>query len=189
MTNYSTIMKKPTYKRFWRVLAVGLILGLVVGLLVGCAIGKTMTVSVTPKVQDIEMSTSTIKQFEPIVTPAPQLEPEPAPELLGQFRVTAYCACEKCCGEWAANRPDGIVYGAAGVELKAGISAASPLPFGTVVEVEGYGEYTIQDRTAQWVVDKYGENLIDLYFDDHEAACAVGLQFLNVYLKEHSCKP
>ena len=84
---------------------------------------------------------------------------------------------------WAKNRPNGIVYGAAGVELKAGVSCASPLPLGTVVEVEGLGEYIVQDRPAQWVIDKYGENQIDIYFDNHEAASAFGLKQLNVYLK------
>lgn len=107
----------------------------------------------------------------------------PRIETLGEYRITAYCACEKCCGKWALNRPNGIVYGAAGVELEAGVSCASPLPFGTVVEVEGLGEYIVQDRLAQWVVDKYGENLIDIYFDDHEAAKEFGLQYHNVYLK------
>ena len=108
---------------------------------------------------------------------------EAEPESLGEFRITAYCACEKCCGEWALNRPNGIVYGAAGVELEAGVSCASPLPFGTVLEIEGLGEYIVQDRIAQWVVDKYGENLIDIYFDDHEAAKEFGLQYHKVYLK------
>ena len=112
-----------------------------------------------------------------------ETEVEAEPESLGEFRVTAYCACEKCCGKWALNRPNGIVYGAAGVELEAGVSCASPLPFGTVIEINGLGEYIVQDRIAQWVVDKYGENLIDIYFDDHEAAKQFGLQYHNIYLK------
>lgn len=119
----------------------------------------------------------------------PMKEPaEPESVLLGSFRVTAYCSCEKCCGEWAKNRPNGIVYGAAGVELKAGVSCASPLPLGTVVEVEGLGEYIVQDRPAQWVIDKYGENQIDIYFDSHEAASAFGLKQLNVYQKGEPAK-
>lgn len=138
----------------------------------------------------------TVEAFEPVVieqviqpevevAPEPVPDPEPEVELesLGEFRITAYCACEICCGEWALNRPNGIVYGAAGVELEAGVSCASPLPLGTVVEVEGLGEYVVQDRLATWVVDKYGENLIDIYFDDHEAAKEFGLQYHNVYLK------
>ena len=110
-------------------------------------------------------------------------KPTPEPVLLGTYRITAYCSCEKCCGEWAKNRPDGIVYGASGEELVAGVSCASPLPFGTVVEIEGLGEYVVQDRTAAWVVEKYGEQQIDIYFDNHEAACEFGLKYLNVYLK------
>jgi 3D (Asp-Asp-Asp) domain-containing protein len=102
---------------------------------------------------------------------------------LGEFRITAYCACEKCCGEWADNRPDGKVIGAAGIELKAGVSCASTLPFGTVLDIDGLGEYIVQDRTAKWVVDEYGENIIDIYFDDHEVAKKFGLQYHKVYLK------
>ena len=68
------------------------------------------------------------------------------------------------------------VYGASGEELVAGVSCASPLPFGPVLEVEGVGTYIVQDRTASWVVDKYGENLVDIYFDDHQAALEFGLQ-------------
>lgn len=108
----------------------------------------------------------------------------PAPVPLGKYRITAYCACEKCCGEWAKKRPNGVVYGAAGIELKAGVSCASPLPFGTVVEVEGLGEYIVHDRTAAWVAEKYDNKVIDIYFDNHEAALRFGLQNLNVYLKE-----
>ena len=69
------------------------------------------------------------------------------------------------------------------MELKAADSSPSPLHFGPVVEVEGLGEYIVQDRPAQWVIDKYGENQIDIYFDNHEAASAFGLKQLNVYLK------
>lgn len=99
------------------------------------------------------------------------------------FRVTAYCACEKCCGEWALNRPldengNPIVKGAAGKQLVAGYSCASPLPFGTQVNLEGIGTVEVQDRTAKWVVDKYGEYIIDIYMDDHEAAWNFGLQYI-----------
>lgn len=99
---------------------------------------------------------------------------------LGTYRVTAYCACEICCGEWALNRPDGIVYGAAMIELQSGISCASPLPFGTVLEIENYGQVVVHDRIAQWVLDKHGYNCVDIYFDSHEMATAFAMQFLNV---------
>ena len=102
-------------------------------------------------------------------------------ELLGTFRVTAYCSCKKCCGKWADNRPNGIVYGASGVELVAGVSVASPLPFGTEIYIDGLGEYVVQDRLANWVAEKYGDKLIDVYFDDHEEAWKFGCKWLDVY--------
>lgn len=163
--NYSESMskrqqrRKALNQRFRRMFLVALLMGLAMGFVFGrCS-------------------------AEPVEPPLVEEPAEPEPVLLGSFRITAYCSCEKCCGEWAKNRPNGIVYGAAGVELKAGVSCASPLPLGTVVEVEGLGEYIVQDRPAQWVIDKYGENQIDIYFDNHEAASAFGLKQLNVYLK------
>lgn len=102
-------------------------------------------------------------------------------ELLGNFRITAYCSCKKCCGKWADNRPNGIVYGASGAELVAGVSVASPLPFGTEIYIDGLGEYVVQDRLAQWVVDKYGDKLIDVYFDNHEEAWKFGCKYLDVW--------
>jgi 3D (Asp-Asp-Asp) domain-containing protein len=102
-------------------------------------------------------------------------------ELLGTFRITAYCSCKKCCGKWADNRPNGIVYGASGAELVAGVSVASPLPFGTEIYIDGLGDYVVQDRLAKWVVEKYGENLIDVYFDNHEEAWNFGCKYLDVY--------
>ena len=61
----------------------------------------------------------------------------------GEVTVTYYCACDKCCGVWAKNRPlDGkgkpIVYGASGERLTPLKSAAcaSDVPFGTMFEIE-----------------------------------------------------
>lgn len=33
---------------------------------------------------------------------------EPEPESLGEFVLTAYCTCVKCCGEWSAEHPSRI---------------------------------------------------------------------------------
>lgn len=167
---------------FRRMFTVALLFGLVVGFILGRLTALAFDgVTVEP---NQEPSQSTEVQPTQSVNPMPEVTVEPEPEYLGEFRITAYCSCEKCCGEWAKNRPDGIVYGASGEELVAGISCASPLPFETVVEIEGLGEYVVQDRTAAWVVEKYGEQQIDIYFDSHEAACEFGLKYLNVYLKE-----
>lgn len=191
--NYSESMNKrrvEARKRFRRMMAVMLFLGILIGFLIGRVTAYADTAHRPTEGPEITVEPDTLSTDLPaVIAPStapqePETAPEPEPVLLGTYRITAYCSCEICCGEWAKNRPGGIVYGAAGVELKPGVSCASPLPFGTVVEIEGLGEYTVQDRMAQWVIDKYGEKLIDIYFDDHEAAKSFGLQYLNVYLKE-----
>lgn len=188
--NYSESMSKRQQRRkardqwFRRMFLVALLMGLAMGFVFGrcSAIVREPAPDATIEQDQLTAVTPDVT-LEPVETPLVEEPAEPEPVLLGSFRITAYCSCEKCCGEWAKNRPNGIVYGAAGVELKAGVSCASPLPLGAVVEVEGLGEYIVQDRLAQWVIDKYGENQIDIYFDNHEAASAFGLKQLNVYLK------
>lgn len=101
-------------------------------------------------------------------------------EYLGEYTITAYCSCEICCGKWATNRPDGIVYGAGGVPLHTG-HCASPLPFGTHVEIEGLGGYEVQDRTADWIVSRYSGRVIDIYFDEHGQALEFGKQIKRVW--------
>lgn len=181
--NYSenTRKRQNAIKRqrwFRRMFTVALLMGILIGFVLGRISATAFEDKPTPAPEPTETAFVTC-------TPEPVnlVQESPEPVLLGTYRITAYCSCEKCCGEWAKNRPDGIVYGASGEELVAGVSCASPLPFGTVVEIEGLGEYVVQDRTAAWVVEKYGEQQIDIYFDNHEAACEFGLKYLNVYLK------
>lgn len=105
------------------------------------------------------------------------------PVELTEFRVTAYCACEKCCGKWANLRPrdengNPIVIGASGEVLATGISCASPYPFGTEINLDGYGTVVVEDRTADWVVEKHGMNIVDIYFDNHQEALEFGLQYM-----------
>lgn len=113
-------------------------------------------------------------------------EEESAPALtdMGEWTVTAYCPCEKCCGEWALNRPEGRVYGASGEELQAGVSVAAPLPSGTVLEIEGLGTFTVHDKTAGWIVDKYQGRIVDIYFENHQEALQFGKRQARVWMVE-----
>lgn len=130
-----------------------------------------------------------IIEEEPIITliePAPVVEltteepePEPQPELisLGEFKLTAYCSCEKCCGKWAQNRPDGIVYGASGKELVPGYSIAvdpTVIPYGTTVIINEH-EYEAMDCGGA-----IKDNRIDVYFDNHTDALEFGVQYAEV---------
>lgn len=89
--------------------------------------------------------------------------------------ATAYCACGKCCGKWAENRPDGIVYTASGTVAKAGRTIAvdpDVFPFGTVLEIDGV-EYVAEDTGS--AIKGYK---IDIYFDNHDAALDFGVREL-----------
>lgn len=89
---------------------------------------------------------------------------------LGNFKLTAYCSCEKCCGKWAANA--GVT--ASGAQCVEGVTVAmAGVPFGTQLSINGH-VYTVQDRGTA-----YGH--VDIYFSSHSAALAFGLQYADVY--------
>lgn len=94
--------------------------------------------------------------------------------------ATAYCSCSKCCGVWAENRENGIVYTASGAIAQAGHTIAvdtSVIPFGSVVLIDGI-EYVAEDTGSA-----IQGNRIDIYFDSHDEALQFGVQELNVYVK------
>jgi 3D (Asp-Asp-Asp) domain-containing protein len=105
--------------------------------------------------------------------------PEPEPEWI-EAVATAYCPCEICCGKWALNRPDGIVYTASGAEAVQGVTIAadwSIYPPGTVLFVEGLGEMVVQDRGGAIQGQK-----IDVYFESHDDALQFGRQNVRFYI-------
>ncbi len=91
--------------------------------------------------------------------------------------VTAYCPCEKCCGEYANNRPNGVVYTASGAEAHANHTIAvdpSVIPLGSWVEIYGH-QYHAEDKGCA-----VKGNHIDIYFNNHEAAWAFGRQITDI---------
>lgn len=109
---------------------------------------------------------------------------EPKLVSLGDFRLTAYCSCEKCCGKWALNRQKDengkdIVYGSTGAILAAGASIAvdpAVIPYGSQVEINGH-TYTAHDTGGA-----IQGNRIDVYFDNHQDALNFGVQYAEVFL-------
>jgi len=102
------------------------------------------------------------------------------PVSLGEFKLTAYCSCEICCGVWANNRPNGIVYGAIGEELKEGYSIAvdpEVIPYRTEVIIDGK-TYKAQDCGGA-----IKGNRIDVYFEDHDDALEFGVKHTEVFVK------
>ena len=101
-------------------------------------------------------------------------------ENIGEFKITADCSCEKCCGVWAENRPNGVVYTASGEKAEAGKTIAvdtSVIPFGTEVKI-GDVIYTAQDTGSA-----VKGNVIDVYYDSHEEALNHGAKYQKVEVR------
>lgn len=102
-----------------------------------------------------------------------------------EFKLTAYCSCVECCGEYAINRPldengEEIVYGSTGERLIAGISVAvdpDVIPYGSTVVINDH-EYIAQDCGGAIKGDR-----IDIYFDNHQDALEFGVQYAEVFVK------
>jgi 3D (Asp-Asp-Asp) domain-containing protein len=105
-------------------------------------------------------------------------------EPLGEFEITAYCACEKCCGVWAQNRPidefgNQIVRGCAGDILKGDYSVAvdfDVIPYGSNIVIDGK-IYKAQDCGGA-----IKGNKIDIYLSCHQCALDFGIQYKTVYM-------
>lgn len=101
---------------------------------------------------------------------------------LGEFKLTAYCSCKKCCGFWAYGRPidengNDIVIGASGERLYQGVSIAvdpAVIPYDSKVYIDGK-EYIAHDCGGSIT-----GNRIDIYFDNHQDALGFGVRYANV---------
>lgn len=94
-------------------------------------------------------------------------------EYLGEYRVTAYCPCSKCCGKWA----NGIT--STGVTATEGRTiAVDPkiIPYGSILEINGQ-RYVAEDCGGA-IKDKR----LDIFFNSHEDALKWGVQYHDVYL-------
>lgn len=123
-----------------------------------------------PSECEVRVEPTSIEQMTEIITESPTSQVE----LLGTFKLTAYCACEKCCG-----KSDGIT--ATGTKATANRTIAvdkTIIPYGTVVIING-NEYVAEDTGGA-----VKGNIIDIFFDDHEEALNFGVQYADVYVKE-----
>lgn len=131
-----------------------------------------------------------INLYTPVSTQETQEDvlttPEPKLISVGEFKLTAYCPCVKCCGKWSAEHPnnqyEGFIQKTAGGTIpKANHTIAadwSKLPKGTKVLINGT-EYVVEDKGG--VVKG---NHIDIYFEDHQEALVFGVQYAEVFIIE-----
>jgi 3D (Asp-Asp-Asp) domain-containing protein len=180
-TTYGRKIVKGTQKKkseFCKMLYFSWAICIAIGLVIGGIFGWGIAT-----LSEDESSKSTPK---PIIETVSEPTPEPQIISLGEYKLTAYCSCEKCCGHWANNRPldehgNPIVYTANRSVAKQGVTVAadtSVLPFGTVLLIDGH-EYIVQDRGGA-----IKGNRIDVYFDSHEEALQFGVQHKEIFLKE-----
>jgi 3D (Asp-Asp-Asp) domain-containing protein len=93
------------------------------------------------------------------------------------WKVTSYCACQKCCG-----KTDAIT--ASGKKAQYGMVACNWLPFGTKVKIEGLGVFTVQDRGAKSLFGSKTNPIkhLDIYIPTHQQARQFGVQFREVII-------
>ena len=130
-----------------------------------------------PVEETTEAVTEPEETTEPSATIETTVETEPTEVAdnysIGEFKLTAYCPCSKCCGKWA----DGIT--ATGTTAKAGRTIAvdpKVIPHGTEVIIDGH-TYIAEDTGGS-----IKGNRIDVYFDTHEEALKFGVQYAEVYI-------
>ena len=133
------------------------------------------------------VTTICILSVESSAEPEPEVrtvEVDSSRRKLGNFEITYYCSCEKCCGSWGANRPQvngkKIVYTANGAVAREGITVAvdpEKIPYGTYLYIEGLGY-----RVAQDCGGAIKGNRIDVYMNDHQRALEAGRHSADVYV-------
>lgn len=133
-------------------------------------------------IEQIELNSGLRKRLEETKKAEEALQILKSPEYefmyLGNYKLTAYCACEICCDMYAHNRPldengNPIVYTASGTIAKEGRTIGTNpmvIPYGTKVYIEGQGFFVAEDTGAG-----IETNHIDIYMGSHEAALNSGL--------------
>lgn len=100
-------------------------------------------------------------------------------EPLGEFVLTAYCPCSRCCGRWA----DGITAtGTAATEGRTIAVDPDIIPYGSTVTLY-YESGEEHSYTAEDCGCGIRGNRIDVFFDDHRTAREFGVQSAMVYVE------
>lgn len=87
---------------------------------------------------------------------------------LGRFKLTGYCSCSICTGQWSGGST------ASGTTPTAGRTIAmGGVPFGTKLMINGQ-VYTVEDRGTA-----YGH--VDIFCSSHSEALSFGVQYADVY--------
>jgi 3D (Asp-Asp-Asp) domain-containing protein len=90
--------------------------------------------------------------------------------------ATAYCSCKYCTG-WGKN-----ITASGTTPSRGTIAAPRHIPFGTIIKLDGLGEFVVQDRGGGIKV-KNGIILIDVWMESHQEALKFGRKKLQGWIK------
>ena len=122
-----------------------------------------LVVTVDPDIQPADVQTESPQETE-----LPQ-ETESPMTYLGQYYVTGYDICVKCCG-----KTDGIT--ASGTVATVGRTVGcNSLPFGTRLYIDGIGERVVEDRGGMKSI------VLDVLCNDHPECYAI-TGYYDVYI-------
>ena len=99
-------------------------------------------------------------------------------ECLGKYKLTAYCPCKICCGNYSyevTGKPNKTASGTTPSQGRTIAADWSVLPKGTKVMINDH-VYTVED-----VGGAIDGNHIDIYYEKHADAKAFGVQYAYVY--------
>ena len=92
---------------------------------------------------------------------------------LGQFKITHYCNCSRCCGKYAGGP---TASGTMPQRYRTIAVDPSVIPIGTRVYIGGGYGFRIAEDTGV-----YG-NKIDVFCPDHNLCLKLGVQYQNVWI-------
>lgn len=138
------------------------LVGQAIGFVFGCALAVASMPLVclaedTAPVEVVETVT------EDVTAPAGHWVP------LGEYKLTFYCNCSRCCGRWAGGPCANGKMPAEGRTV-----ACGSLPLGTRILIAGQGEYIVEDRGVK------GKH-IDIYMNSHSACLRNGVKYAGVF--------
>ena len=99
---------------------------------------------------------------------------------MGEFRITAYCPCVRCCGKTDGITADGTYAPGSSERI---VAAPKEIPFGARLWIEGVGVAVVHDRGRAIT-----QGRLELFFGKHKDALQWGVKHRKVFLWTDSKK-
>lgn len=148
---------------------------ILIGTLVASVISLTVKVYETRQEDyiTVEMIEKVIESDDHELRRVQDIDLTPNSISLGEFKITAYCPCPVCCGDWS----DGLTYTET-VATENRTIAVDPevISLGSEVEINGL-KYIAED-----IGGAIKDNRIDIFFSDHEDALEYGVQYHEIFV-------